>query len=316
MQNQPHIPVMLNQVLHYLQPKDGEVYVDGTFGAGGYTRAILNAADSKVYAIDCDPSVVSTADNVKAEFPSRFKFLSGKFGQLDKLLGNNNISQVNGVVLDIGISSMQVDEANRGFSFMREGPLDMRMSCEGQSAADFINNASEKELADTIYRYGGEKKSRYIAKAVLQAREKKPITTTTEFAAIVRGAIFGKKEKIDQATRSFQAIRIWVNDELGELERALKAATKILAPNGRLVVVSFHSLEDSIIKNFFNEQSGNNSGISRHIPIIAQKNLQPRFELLTKRTVVPDEAEIQNNPRARSAKLRALKAQSGGTTNE
>lgn len=307
MQTESHIPVMLSEVIRYIDPKDGEIYVDGTFGAGGYTKAILNAANCDVYAIDCDPNVQNTADNFKKEYKNRFKFLHGKFSKMSELLEKEGVSGVNGVVLDIGVSSMQLDEAERGFSFMREGPLDMRMSADGIDAATFINSADEKELADTIYRYSGEKKSRYIAKAILQAREKKTITTTTEFARIVRDAIHGKKEKIDQATRTFQAIRIWVNDELGELKRALDAATKVLVPGGKLVIVSFHSLEDSIIKDFLNEKSGKNDGVSRHLLVFENKKPEAIFELLTRKVVVPSEAEIEKNPRARSAKLRAAR---------
>jgi 16S rRNA (cytosine1402-N4)-methyltransferase len=303
--NIPHIPVLLNEVLEYIGPKDGEIYVDGTFGAGGYTKAMLDAAGCRVFAIDCDPNVVQFANKMAKEYQGRFKFLSGKFSQMAELLRKEGIEKVNGVVLDIGISSMQVDEAGRGFSFMRDGPLDMRMSAAGIDAAAFINNADEKELADVIYKYGGEKKSRYIAKAVLQARAKAPISTTTQFAEIVRGAVRGKKGNIDPATRSFQAIRIWVNDELGELERALGAAKSILAPGGRLVVVSFHSLEDSIIKEFFNKESGKDEGQSRHMPLIDSGKPKPEMELITRKVIIPSDREVGNNPRARSAKLRA-----------
>ena len=305
MENAPHIPVMLNEVIKYLSPKNGEIYVDGTFGAGGYTKAILDSADCNVCSIDCDPNVIPKADILKKEYKERFRFLQGKFGQMDKLLEKEGISGVDGVVLDIGVSSMQVDEAERGFSFMREGPLDMRMNQNGIDAATFVNTTSEKELADTIYRYGGEKKSRYIAKAILNARAEKPIDTTTELAKIVRGAIHGKKEKIDQATRTFQAIRIWINDELGELERALKAALKILNPGGRLIVVSFHSLEDSIIKSFFNEKSGKNSGFSRHVIVIEDEKKKMDLKLLSRKAVKPSDDEVNKNPRSRSAKLRA-----------
>jgi 16S rRNA (cytosine1402-N4)-methyltransferase len=302
-----HIPVLLNEVIQYIEPKDGELYLDGTFGAGGYTRAILEKAACNVCAIDCDPNVKKTADVFAQKYKNRFKFLQGKFSQMAELLESEGVAGVNGVVLDVGVSSMQVDEAERGFSFMREGPLDMRMSARGVSAADFINSAEEKELADTIYRYGGEKKSRYIAKAILQAREKEPITTTLEFAQIVRAAIHGKKEKIDPATRTFQAIRIWVNDELSELERALAAATKILLPGGRLVIVTFHSLEDSIVKEFLNEKAGKNSGVSRHILVLESEKIKPTYELLTRKVVIPSNLEIDDNFRARSAKLRAAK---------
>lgn len=307
MENSPHIPVLLNEVLEYLKPQDGEVYVDGTFGAGGYTKAILDAANCKVFAIDCDPNVAKTAANLTREYKGRFGFLSGKFGNMAMLLNEAGIQKVNGIVLDIGVSSMQLDEAERGFSFMREGPLDMRMSAQGMDAATFINNATEKELANTIYRYGGEKKSRYIAKAILQARQKEPITTTSVFANIVRDAIHGKKEKIDPATRTFQAIRIFINDELGELERALDAAESLLAPGGRLVVVTFHSLEDSIVKEFLNEKSGRNKGVSRHVLVIEKNQPDTSFELLTRKVVIPSDKETEGNPRARSAKLRAAR---------
>lgn len=306
MEEKLHIPVMLNEMLHYLSPKDGEIYVDGTFGAGGYTKSILDAANCNVYAIDCDPFVVQNSAKIEQQYQDRFKLLQGKFGQMESLLAKANIKQVNGIVLDIGISSMQVDDGSRGFSFTHNGPLDMRMSSEGMTAADFVNNSSEEELANTIYSYGGEKKSRYIAKAILQAREKAPITTTAQFAEIVRGAIYGKKEKIDPATRTFQAIRILVNDELGELTRALGAAAKILAPQGRLVVVSFHSLEDTIIKEFFNQKTGKISGLSRHIPDLNHNKISPEFVAITRKVVVPGDAEINHNPRSRSAKLRAM----------
>lgn len=300
-----HIPVLLKEVLQYLEPKDGETYIDGTFGAGGYTKAILDSADCQVYSIDCDPNVKPTAEKLKEIYKERFTFLSGKFGQMAKLVEECGVSKVNGIVLDIGISSMQVDQAERGFSFMKDGPLDMRMSGEGIDAASFVNNAGEKEIANVIYNYGGEKKSRYIAKAILQARLKAPIRTTAEFAKIVRDSIYGKKEKIDPATRTFQAIRIWVNDELGELKRALDSAMKILAPGGRLVVVTFHSLEDSIVKEFFNEKSGKNAGVSRHILVFENEKSKAEMELLTRKVVVPSEEELENNVRARSAKLRA-----------
>ena len=303
----PHIPVLLNEVLKYIEPKDNEIYVDGTFGAGGYTKAILDAADCKVFSIDCDPTVDVHVNRIRSEYKDRFQFLQGKFSQMAELLKQQGIEQVNGVVLDIGISSMQVDQAERGFSFMREGPLDMRMNAEGMDAASFVNSAAEEEIADVIYKYGGEKKSRYIAKAIVKARDAVPITTTTQFADIVRGAIRGKKEKIDPATRTFQAIRIWINDELGELERALGAAKSILAQNGRIVVVSFHSLEDSIIKDFFNDKSGKTEGFSRHMPIIEADMPKPEMELITRKVVTPTEEEIENNIRARSAKLRAAR---------
>lgn len=301
----PHIPVLLNEVLKYLSPVDGGVYLDGTFGAGGYSKGILESADCKLYAIDCDPNVLPHADKLKEKYGNRFKFLQGKFSHMAELLKKEGVEKLNGVVLDIGISSMQVDEAERGFSFMREGPLDMRMNGQGADAASLINNASESELANIIYRYGGEKKSRYVAKAIVEARKKAPISTTTEFAEIVRGAIRGKPDGIDSATRTFQAIRIWVNDELGELSRALSAAKELLAPGGKLVLVTFHSLEDSIVKEFFNSCSGKAEGLSRHMPEIAASKVSPELEVVTRKVVIPSDDEIKRNPRARSAKLRA-----------
>jgi 16S rRNA (cytosine1402-N4)-methyltransferase len=303
--SKPHISVMLDEMLQYISPKDGEVYVDGTFGAGGYSKAILQAANCKVYAIDRDPNVKKLAEELEAEFPGRVELLVGKFSDMKNLLAKAGISKVDGVVLDIGVSSMQIDEAARGFSFMREGPLDMRMSGEGMDAAYLVNNTGEKELADIIYRYGGEKKSRRVAKAIVDARAAEPITTTKKLAEIIRSVVRGGKDKIDPATRTFQALRIWVNDELGELKSALGAAENVLAPNGRLVVITFHSLEDSIVKDFFNEKSGKTEGISRHIPIMETNIKSAAFKILTKKALKPSDEEIAVNVRSRSAKLRA-----------
>lgn len=307
-----HKPVMLGEVLSYLAPKDGEVIVDATFGAGGYSKAILDAADCKLYGIDRDPNVVETAKELKQKYGSRFEFLSGRFAQIKDLLELAGVKEVSAIVMDIGTSSMQLDQAWRGFSFMHDGPLDMRMSGAGKTAADFVNNASQEELADTIYRYGDEKKSRYIAKAILRAREKAAITTTFQLAEIVRSAIHGKRGKIDPATRTFQAIRIWVNNELDELQEAVKSSCTMLAPGGRLVVVSFHSLEDKIVKDFFNKTIGKVSGISRHhitIPGLANTNAvtSAGFKLLNNKVVVPTDEEVDSNPRARSARLRGIK---------
>jgi 16S rRNA (cytosine1402-N4)-methyltransferase len=296
---------MLNEMLEYMSPKDGEVYVDGTFGAGGYSKAMLQAANCKVYAIDRDPTVIKIAEELKKEFPGRVELLVGKFSDMERLLQDAGVSKVDGVVLDIGVSSMQIDQAERGFSFMREGPLDMRMSSDGVDAAYVVNNTGEKELADIIYMYGGEKKSRYIARAIVESRLQEPITTTKKLAEIIRSVVRAGKDKIDPATRTFQALRIWVNDELGELKEALGAAERVLKNNGRLVVITFHSLEDSIVKNFLNEKSGKTEGVSRHVPLLGVTKSSASFKVITRKPVVPSEAEVAMNVRSRSAKLRA-----------
>ncbi|PIR39411.1 MAG: 16S rRNA (cytosine(1402)-N(4))-methyltransferase [Alphaproteobacteria bacterium CG11_big_fil_rev_8_21_14_0_20_39_49] len=309
----PHYPVMLNEMLEYVSPKDGEVYVDGTFGAGGYSRALLQAADCKVYAIDRDPNVKQLAEELEAEFPGRIELLIGRFSDMERLLKDAGVEKVDAVVLDIGVSSMQIDQAQRGFSFMRQGPLDMRMSQQGIDAAYVVNNTDEAQLADIIYKYGGEKKSRRVASAIVKARAEKPITTTSELASIVRSVVRMAKDKIDPATRTFQALRIWVNDELGELRDALESAERLLAPYGRLVVVTFHSLEDAIVKEFVNKKSGKNEGVSRHLPIVEKKMASATFRPLCNKAVKPSEEEISINIRSRSAKLRAAeKLDTGG----
>lgn len=306
MQNSPHIPVMFDEMLAAMQPKDGEIYIDGTFGAGGYTRGLLEAADCKVIAIDRDENVKKIANELKKDFPGRIELLIGQFSQMKELLAREGIPNVNGIVLDIGVSSMQIDTPERGFSFMHDGPLDMRMGSGGMSAADVVNDTEENQLANIIYRYGGERHSRAVAKAIVAARQETPITTTSQLAKIIRSVVWASKDKIDPATRTFQALRIWVNDELGELERALDAAEEILLPEGRLVIVTFHSLEDSIVKSFINEKSGKTKGVSRHV-----MNFEPEIEVsksfkpITRKAVKPTDAEIDRNIRSRSAKLRA-----------
>jgi len=303
-----HAPVMLKEVLAAIRPAAGEVYVDGTFGAGGYSRALLEAAECTVYAIDRDPNVAALAEKLSHSFPGRFFWLTGNFGDMIELLASKNVTSVNGVVLDIGVSSMQLDSAARGFSFRQDGPLDMRMSASGMSAADLVNEAEEEELADILYHYGEERRSRAIARAIVKARAEKPITRTAELAAIIRRVVFAKDS--DPATRSFQAIRIKVNDELGELERALAAAERLLAPQGRLVIVTFHSLEDRIVKQFLQSRSGETRGGSRHLPQPGETRdavvrVLPPFLLAQKKPVLPTVEEIRFNPRARSAKLRS-----------
>lgn len=297
-----HFPVMLPEVLQTLSPKDGEVYVDGTFGAGGYTRAFLESADCTVIAIDRDPAAISRANAMKDEFGERLIFIHGRFGDALELVKAAGYTQVDGFVLDVGVSSMQFDESNRGFSFRFDAPLDMRMdTSSGETAADIVNTYDEEDLANLIYKFGDERKSRYIARAVI---EKRPITTTLQLADLIREVVYkSPKDKIDPATRTFQALRIAVNDELGELERGLAAAEKLLKEGGRLVVVSFHSLEDGIVKSFLYERSGKTPNVSKYLPLSA-KSADPTFTLSPKKPLDPSETETSQNPRSRSARLR------------
>lgn len=292
-----HIPVMLTEVLQYLQPKAGEVYVDATFGYGGYTQAILEAAACKVIALDRDPNVRIRANEFKNLYGSRFEFRAGKFGDFADLVPE----RIGGAVFDIGVSSMQLDNAERGFSFAKEAELDMRMSCEGESAKDIVNFYSEKDLADILYQYGEERKSRQIAARIVEQRRRKKIETTTELAEIVYSVIHKKAGEIDPATRTFQALRIAVNDELGELERGLKGAAERLISGGRLVVVDFHSLEDRIVKNYMKENGGKKVRISKYAPELVPDDSMFAF---VSKAMVPTAEECRNNPRARSAKLR------------
>jgi 16S rRNA (cytosine1402-N4)-methyltransferase len=301
----PHFSVMLNEVVTTLSPKDGEVYIDGTFGYGGYTRAFLEAANCTVIAIDRDPSAQARADELRAEFGDRLVFLQGRFGDALELVREAGFEQVDGFVLDIGVSSMQIDQAERGFSFRFDGPLDMRMdTSSGETAADIVNGYGEEDLANLIYKYGEDRKSRIIARAVVKEREIEPIQTTERLANIIRGVIYkSAKDKIDPATRTFQALRIAVNDELGELERGLSAAEALLKSGGRLVVVSFHSLEEGIVKSFLYERSGKTPSPSKYLPVSSQET-PPSFELSPKKPLDPTDAEIQQNSRSRSARLR------------
>jgi 16S rRNA (cytosine1402-N4)-methyltransferase len=300
-----HVPVMLDEVLHALEPRDGALYIDGTFGAGGYSRGILSAADCRLIGIDRDPSVLLAADQLKRAAPQRFAFVQAAFSEMEEVVKNSGGETVDGIVLDIGVSSMQIDQAERGFSFSKPGPLDMRMASDGPTAADAVNRLSEQQLADIFYVYGEERKSRRVAKYICEARKDEPIETTTRLADIVTRAIGGKHSKIHPATRVFQALRIFVNDELGELARALIAAERLLTPMGRLVVVTFHSLEDRMVKAYLRARSGlAGGGGSRHAPVV-EAGPAASFRLLHRKAVVASEAEIDANPRARSAKLRA-----------
>lgn len=304
----PHIPVMLKEVVTALSPKDGETYVDGTFGAGGYTRAILDSAKCRVIGIDRDETALEAANDWKDKYGDRLILIHGAFGDVASHLKNAGFEKVDGFVLDIGVSSMQIDQPDRGFSFRFDGPLDMRMDASsGESASEFIMRAKEKELADIIYQYGEERHSRRIAKEIVNARQDMEIARTSQLAEIVRACVpRSPKDGIDPATRTFQALRIAVNDELGELERALHSAPDILNEGGRLIVVSFHSLEDRIVKNAFKNLSGQASAVSRHSPPMTEKSSSPSFSLLSRKPILPTEKEISENPRARSAKLRGI----------
>jgi 16S rRNA (cytosine1402-N4)-methyltransferase len=297
-----HVPVMLAEVLDALNLRDGGHYIDGTFGGGGYSRAILEACDCRVLGIDRDPEAIARGQALVAAYPGRLTLVHGAFSEMDQLLAASGESGTNGVVLDLGVSSFQFDEPARGFSFRFDGPLDMRMSADGESAADVVNTADEKTLANIIARYGEEHQARRIAKAIIAAR---PLQRTLELADVVSKALgpAAARFAIHPATRTFQALRIHVNDELGELERALEAATTVLKPEGRLAVVSFHSLEDRIVKRFLTER-GKPAQPSRHTPQ-ATAAVKPQYRLIANKPLVPGVTETANNPRARSAKLRA-----------
>ena len=295
-----HIPVLLDEVVAALSPLAGEVHIDGTFGAGGYTRAIL-ATGARVIAIDQDPDAIKDGQALVAEASGQLSLVSGRFSELDRAASALGFATVDGVTLDIGVSSMQLDQAERGFAFAKDGPLDMRMAQSGETAAEWIDRASDEEIADTLYLYGEERQSRRVARAIVAAR---PLTRTGELANVVRRALgYHPGAPKDPATRSFQAIRIRINDELGELERGLEAAERILAPGGRIAIVSFQSLEDRIVKQFMKVRSGGMGAGSRHLPPQASAGPAPTFSHVGK-AVRPGRAELERNPRARSATLR------------
>lgn len=294
----PHIPVLLDEVAAAFAPLAGRRVVDGTFGAGGYSRALLEAG-ADVIAIDRDPNVKPHAEKLAADFPGRFHFVPGTFSELDALAAPHG--SIHGVVLDIGVSSMQLDESERGFSFMREGPLDMRMSQSGESAADLVNNLGQDDLANLLYAFGEERKSRRIAQFIVAAREIAPITTTLELARIVEKAIGRKPGDVHPATRSFQALRIAVNGEFDQLVEGLFAAERLLGEGGVLAVVTFHSLEDRIVKRYFDPDKGGPAQ-SRHLP---QVKVEPRRWSPVAKAIKPGPAELDRNPRARSSVLRS-----------
>jgi 16S rRNA (cytosine1402-N4)-methyltransferase len=297
-----HIPVLGRQAVEMLSPRDGGIYVDATFGAGGYSRAILDTKGTRVIGIDRDRSAISGGFELVDQSAGRLTLVEDRFSDLAGICAAQGFEAVDGVVMDVGVSSMQLDEADRGFSFRLGGPLDMRMGHHGPTAAEVIAHASEADLANIIYIFGEERHSRGLARAIVAARKQAPIATTRELADIVAKVVWPKPGEIHPATRTFQALRIFVNQELDELHLALSAAERTLKPGGRLAVVSFHSLEDRIVKNFLAGR-GKAGGGSRHLPEIALE--RPSFHILTKRPVTPDAGEISANPRARSAKLRA-----------
>ena len=297
-----HIPVLGREAIELLRPRAGAVYVDATFGAGGYSRAILDVAGTRVIGIDRDRTAILGGFDLVDQSDGRLTLVQDRFSNLADICAAQDASAIDGVVMDVGVSSMQLDQAERGFSFRQDGPLDMRMGNDGPTAADVIAVASEADLASIIYIFGEERYSRPVAKAIVAARQEAPVVTTKALADIVAKVVWPKPGEIHPATRTFQALRIFVNQELDELHLALAAAERVLKPGGRLVVVSFHSLEDRIVKNFLVER-GRAGGGSRHLPEVNQA--APSFAILTKRPVTAGGDEVSANPRARSAKLRA-----------
>ncbi|HEX5931761.1 MAG TPA: 16S rRNA (cytosine(1402)-N(4))-methyltransferase RsmH [Methyloceanibacter sp.] len=301
-----HIPVMLSEVLAALDPKDGEVVVDGTFGAGGYSQAILERADCKLIAIDRDPQAFRVSGELAAKYPGRLLAVLGRYSEMEAIAADQGFTAVDGVALDLGVSSMQLDAPERGFSFMQDGPLDMRMGEDGLSAGDIVNTLSEQELAEIVGKLGEERRARAIAKAIVARRQDKPIATTRELADLVAKVLGRKRDETKHpATRTFQALRLFINEELDELAKGLAAAERLLRAKGRLAIVTFHSLEDRIAKRFLASRSAPPPRASRHLPEAAGEILAPSFQLLNRRPLEPSKGEIARNPRARSARLRA-----------
>ena len=301
-----HIPVMLSEVIDALEPKDGKHFIDGTFGAGGYTRGLLESARCSVLAIDRDPGAARFARVLESDFPGRLKFVLGRYAEMREIAEREGIAAVDGVTLDLGVSSMQLDEPERGFSFIQAGPLNMRMGGEGPTASDLVNTLPERDLAAIIATLGEEKRARAITRAIVERRAEAPIERTGELADIV-ARVLGRRhdETKHPATRTFQALRLYLNEELLELARGLSAAEHMLKPKGRLAVVTFHSLEDRIAKRFLAARSTPAPRASRHLPEQGRPTFAPSFRLLNRRQVSPSKDEIRLNPRARSARLRA-----------
>lgn len=300
-----HAPVMRAEVLDALAPRADGLYVDGTFGGGGYTEAILAAAACRVIALDRDPDAIARGRVLMEAATGRLELVEGRFGDMGALLHARGVDVVDGVALDLGVSSQQIDQPERGFSFRLDGPLDMRMDKTGPSAADLVNQESEAELARLIAEFGEERRARAIARAIVERRAEVPFSRTAELADIVRQVVRRGEHGVDPATRTFQALRIAVNDELGELERGLVAAERLLRPSGRLVVVAFHSLEDRCVKRFLKTRATPAPSPSRHLPPLATKPPQASFRLLHGQALRPTALECSANPRARSARLRA-----------
>ncbi len=301
-----HIPVMLSEVVSILEPGAGKTYIDGTFGAGGYSAGLLGAAPCNVLAIDRDPGAIQFARALEERFPGRLKFVLGRYAEMQAIAEAEGVGAVNGVALDLGVSSMQIDEAERGFSFAKDGPLDMRMGSDGPTAADLVNSLPEAELASILATLGEERRARAIVRAIAARRAEAPITRTLELADLVAGVLGRKHDDIKHpATRTFQALRLYLNEELMELALGLSAAEQLLSPRGRLVVVTFHSLEDRIAKRFFAARSTPAPRGSRHLPERREAPFAPSFQLLNRRPLSPSKEEIRVNPRARSARLRA-----------
>jgi len=298
-----HYPVMLNEVLHHLAPQDNQFFVDATFGAGGYSTAILNAAKCNLLAIDRDQSVQQFATSLQQNFKERFKIEFDKFSNLEQILQQNQITEIDGIVFDIGVSSMQLNNAERGFSFDSNARLNMRMNQQDSvDAFEVVNNFSQEQLKNIIRNFGDEPKSGLIAKKIVNSRKIKPIVTCLELANIVRSCYFGNSIR-DAATKTFQAIRIFVKQELQELELALNSALKFLKKNGKIVVVSFHSLEDRIVKNFFREKAGKNISFSRYEPVLLNEN-NFQLKIITNSPLIPSSSEVASNFRSRCAKMR------------
>ena len=304
-----HQPVMLDEVVSTLAPKDDGLYIDATFGNGGYSRAILEAANCHLMAIDQDPDAIKRGQRLVDTFAPRFTLAHGRFSQMAELLEAQDervdgVDGVDGIVFDLGVCSTQLDQAERGFSFQKDGPLDMRMSQDGLDAEEVVNKTAESDLADILYTYGDERASRRIARAIVKARTEAPITRTLQLANIIHSVMPRPKPgQSDSATRSFQALRIYVNQEMAEIEEALEAAQSLLKPDGLLVVVTFHSLEDRLVKQFIAKRGGKVANPSRHLPQMEEAPVY--FSMMTRKPLLPTDDEIATNPRSRSAKLRA-----------
>jgi 16S rRNA (cytosine1402-N4)-methyltransferase len=304
--DQRHIPVLCEEVLRLLQPKNNEIFIDGTFGAGGHTLGLLKSCDCRVLALDRDPTAIECAEELASKFTSRLSLSHRSFSQLQCAALEFGLKSVDGVLLDVGLSSMQIDNSNRGFSFQHDGPLDMRMSCVGPTASDVVNTFDEDQLADIFLSLGEVRHARKIAREIMRQRVKKPFTRTKELADLIIRVMGGRRwGEIHPATQAFQALRIYVNDELTELKKGLQAAEAILKPEGRLVVITFHSLEDRIVKHFLRERSGKADHGSRYKPSPRRTFSAPSFRIINSRPLTPNESEINVNPRARSARLRA-----------